>query len=74
MYQQLIIATVGCSESDASEVEAYMRNVIFCSTLDWQTAEQLKKAAREAWEDIKYMRTPEGQAYMAQLEAEMMGQ
>lgn len=66
-YQQLIIQTVKCGESDADEIEEYMRHIIFKSTLDWQTKQQLKQGAVKAWKEIQYLRTPEGIAYMNRL-------
>ena len=71
-YAQMIVDATGCEPGDAAEIEDYMRNTIFNSTLNWQTAAQLKKAARTAWKDIQFMRSPEGIAYMQQLEDEMM--
>jgi len=35
-----------------AEIEDWMRNIIFHSTLDWQTREQLKRAARTAASDL----------------------
>ena len=67
-----IVQWTGCSPADAPEIEDYMRHTIFHSTLDWQTLAQLKKAAKEAWSDIKYMRSPAGIAYLAELERQMM--
>lgn len=58
-YQQSIIDLIGCSDKDAEEIEDYMRNVIFHSTLDWQTKQQFNKAAKTAWSDIQWMRSPE---------------
>lgn len=67
-----IIQWTGCSPADAPEIEDYMRNDIFHSTLDWQTLAQLKKAAKQAWKDIQFMRSPEGIAYMEKLYQQMM--
>ena len=38
----------GCSRADAAMIEDIMRNEIFQSTLDWQTAAQFNRAARKA--------------------------
>ncbi len=49
MYRQIIQQATG--ETDAqklADIEECMRQDIFHSTLDWQTAAQLKRAAREA--------------------------
>ena len=67
-YQKSIIAATKCNESDAAEIEEYMRNIVLHSTLDWLTAAQFNRAARTAWRDIQYMRSPEGRAYMKKLE------
>lgn len=53
-YKPLISEATG--ETDFLKLEAIedcMRNVICHSTLDWQTADQLKQAAREAVEIIR---------------------
>ena len=63
-YQQLIIQTVECAESDANEIEEYMRHNIFNSTLDWQTKHQLEQGAVKAWKEIQYLRNHEEVAYM----------
>jgi len=74
MYKELIKDALidrqpDISDADLTEVEDWMRNVIFNSTLSWQTRRQLTTAARTAWNDILYMRTPEGKAYINQLTA-----
>lgn len=56
-YQQLIIKSTNCTETDARKIEEYMRHVIFHSTLDWQTKEQFEHGARKAWLCIQYLRT-----------------
>ena len=67
-----IVQWTGCSPADAPEIEDYMRHDIFHSTLDWQTLAQLKKAAKEAWKDIQFMRSPAVIAYLNELEQQMM--
>ena len=47
-YQQLIRRVTKCSAAEAIQVEDLMRNVVFHATLDWQTREELEKAARMA--------------------------
>jgi hypothetical protein len=65
-YQDLISkATSVTNLTDLNEIEDYMRNVYFHSTLDWQTKAQLNKAARQSWGEIKFMRSEEGKAYLA---------
>ncbi|WP_020597290.1 hypothetical protein [Spirosoma panaciterrae] len=69
-YQKLIIQTVKCSESDAYEIEEYMRHNIFNSTLDWQTMQQLEQGAVKAWKEIQFLHTSEGIAYINKLVVE----
>lgn len=48
-YQDLISKAIGVSDLKViDEVEDLMRNVIFHSTLDWQSREQLVQGAIEA--------------------------
>jgi len=49
-YRDIIKGATGCSGAQAAEVEDVMRNVIFYSTLDWQTKEELEESARLAVE------------------------
>lgn len=70
-YEKLIQQATGCTDSDAAEIEDYMRHVIFHSTLSWQTRPQLIKAAKTAYNDILFMRSPEGIKMMSELESEM---
>lgn len=52
-YQALIKeATVVADVDHIGRIEDTMRNVIFHSTLSWQTREQLVQAAREAFQII----------------------
>ena len=52
-YQALIKEATGVADVDHIErIEDTMRNVIFHSTLGWQTREQLVQAAREAFQII----------------------
>ena len=48
-YKRDIMDHLGCSAEDAAMVEDIMRNEVFHSTLDWQSAAQLQRGAREAW-------------------------
>jgi hypothetical protein len=45
---QEIMDMVGCSETDAGMIEHIVREEIFHSTLDWQTAAQFCRAVRKA--------------------------
>lgn len=47
-YEQDIVKVTGCSPEDAVMIEYIMREEIFHSTLDWQTAAQFNRAARRA--------------------------
>ena len=49
------------------EIEDTMRHIIFHSTLDWQTREELADGARDAWAVVSFMRSPAGEAYVATL-------
>lgn len=66
-YQESIIKATGCTPADAIEVEDYMRNIYFHSTLDWQSKALFNKGAKESYNDILWMRSPEGIEYMKQL-------
>jgi hypothetical protein len=56
-YRELIIEATGCTAKQAAQIEDVMRNVIFHSTLDWQTRDELQDAARLAFEVIKRLNT-----------------
>ena len=52
-YQALIQESTGVTDlAHIERIEDTMRNVIFHSTLSWQTREQLVQAAREALQII----------------------
>jgi len=56
-YQRLISDATGVVDTVTLEqIESIMRHDIFHSTLDWQTAVQLLKAAKQAYEMFKVMR------------------
>lgn len=48
-YTEIILKSKGCSLPDACRIEEIMRDVIFHSTLDWQTREELEAAAKTAY-------------------------
>lgn len=59
VYHQIITEATGVTNTaDLYEIEDVMRHDIFHSTLDWQTRDQLKAAAREGWEVVQIMRDP----------------
>lgn len=49
------------------QVEEFMRNDVFHSTLDWQTKRQFAKGAREAKAMYDYLQTPKGREEFAGL-------
>ncbi len=51
-YHQLIREATGAKIADCSLIEKIMRDVIFHSTLDWQTREQLVSGARQAQQEL----------------------
>lgn len=58
-YGLIISEATGVTRrADLDEIEECMRQDIFHSTLDWQTRDQLKAAAREAWQVVQIMRDP----------------
>lgn len=48
-YNDLIVAATGALPHEIATVEVIMREDVFHSTLDWQTAEEFAKGAREAY-------------------------
>ena len=54
-YQALIMEAVNCDKDEAIIIEDYMRHIYFHSTLDWQTKEQLVKAAKESCRELKLL-------------------
>ena len=68
----MIIEATKCDPKDAGEIERIMRDTIFHSTLDWQTKRQFNAGARKAKELLDYMRSPEGIAYAARVEDELL--
>jgi len=54
MYRDLIREAIDCSDAEAAQVEDIMRNVIFKSTLDWQTRKEFIDAAVLAKEILRY--------------------
>ena len=55
-YASEIVKICGCSEVEAQVVEDIMRNDVFHSTLDWQTPEQYRAGAIEAFQALNEMR------------------
>ena len=55
-YQKTIKEATNCDDSELDEIEDFMRDIIFHSTLDWQTHEEFVAGARKAHEVLRYMR------------------
>jgi hypothetical protein len=53
-YSQQIIKTTNCDPADAPRIEEIMRDYIFHSTLDWQTARQFNNGAKKAKEFMDF--------------------
>jgi hypothetical protein len=54
MYLDVIKQATECTDVEAEQIEDLMRNVIFKSTLDWQTRQELMDAAKLAQQIIRY--------------------
>jgi molybdopterin/thiamine biosynthesis adenylyltransferase len=54
MYSDTIKQATGCDDAEAERIEEFMRDIIFRSTLDWQTREQLAEAARLAQQTLHF--------------------
>lgn len=74
IYETIIIEATHCPPNRAEEIEEIMRHVIFMSTLDDKTKQELQWAARLAWEQVQWCETPEGQHYVAQVYQQICGQ
>ena len=57
MYSDIIKMATGCRDSDVAQIEDLMRDVIYKSTLDWQTHDELADAARLAYCVLRYQDT-----------------
>lgn len=55
MYRDIVKQATNCTDAEVSQFEDLMRNVIFESTLDWQTREELIAAARVAEKIARYV-------------------
>ena len=53
IYRETIKRATGCTDAEAEAIEDVMRNVIFHSTLDWQTQQELEEGAFLADEVIR---------------------
>lgn len=69
-YASSISAATGVTDpSDLADIEDSMRHDLFHSTLDWIDRATFARGAREAWEIVRYMRSPAGKAEFAALMA-----
>lgn len=59
-YSDLIREATGCTQAQVDEIEDLMRDVVFHSTLDWQTREQLERGARTAYSVMREMKENQG--------------
>ena len=55
MHRDIIKQATNCTDAEVSQFEDLMRNVIFESTLDWQTREELIAAAKVAQKIARYV-------------------
>jgi hypothetical protein len=56
-YMESISRITGVvNDTDLAEIEDYMRNIIFHSTLDWLSPAKFRRGALIAWEDIQFSR------------------
>ena len=63
MYRTIITEATGVTDpAMLKRIEDYMRDVIFHSTLDWQTRAQLKRAAKTAQREIPMLDAMIGRA------------
>lgn len=56
MWKRLIQEATECPDSDVEAVEDMMREVVYKSTLDWQTRDELLDAARIAYGVLRHER------------------
>ncbi len=56
MWKRLIQEATECPNADVEAVEDMMRDVVYKSTLDWQTRDELIEAARLAHRVLKLER------------------
>jgi phosphoribosylaminoimidazole-succinocarboxamide synthase len=61
-YQQIIKRATNCSDAEVVQIEDVMRNVIFHSTLDWQTREEFESGARLGLTIVRQMAAEDAKA------------
>ena len=57
-YAKLIKEATGCTNEEVPQIEDFMRNAIFQSTLDFQSKAVLVQAARDAKECLSQIGEP----------------
>ncbi len=65
-------ATGQTDPATLAEIEDFMRDEY--RTLDHLDRAKFRRTARECWKAVQFTRTPEGIAYMAKLDREIMGE
>lgn len=71
-WQRMIQEATGCTDEDAPQVENYMLGSEY--VLSALSERQFTRLAKECHKALLWSRTPEGQAYQAQLEKEFYGE
>lgn len=71
-WQRAIQKATGCTDEDAPQVENYMLASEYRFTA--LSKPQFNRLANECYKALLWSRTPEGQAYQAQLEKEFYGE
>ena len=59
VYELKIVRATHCRKREAAVVEEIMRAHVFHSTLDWQTSEEFRSGALEAYAIFKELRSLE---------------
>lgn len=72
-YQKSIIEITGADAADAKQVEELMRDTVG-GTLDHISRREFARLASDCYKAVQWMKTPEGAAYMARLDAEILGE
>jgi hypothetical protein len=71
-YALLISKATGQTDPETlAEIEDFMRDEY--RTLDHLSLAKFNRCARECWAAVQFTRTPEGIAYMAKLQRDVMG-
>ncbi len=71
MYTKLITSATGCTQEDAPDVEALMRDEY--GNLDSLSPTQFTRSAIECYKLVTYLKTDAGKAEWARMEAQVLG-